>query len=651
MSGVGMVPTMVDTLGWTLLHFLWQGLLLWGLCALLMLILRPAAAAVRYWAGMAILALMGAAPILTFVTLMGTADAATSGPGTSVQVVAGAVGAWSSLAPWVETISPWTVAAWLIGVFLQSSRLALECMRIRRVALRGVAPLAPDWQRIADHLRASLGVRQAVGIMTSAGVAVPMVIGWFRPLILIPPSALLGLTPRQLELIISHELAHVKRLDYAMNGLQILVETLLFYHPGVRAVSTRIREEREHCCDDIVVSLSGDRLGYARALTEVAGLRCSAGMQIAVAATGGRLMGRVRRLVVLPGPQRGAAYWMTGLVVVAALAAGSMRHLPDLGGVLPVDIPAAEHVAVLVAPASAPVPDMVPAAVTDTLPVAAPVAVEVLSAEKAPVAPYPVSAPDDGQARTAISAAASVTAAAPVPTVDSVPVTDPVPASAPVPATAPVPAAVPVPAVAPAAVPAATPAARRPVASAPRAVRPSAEGRVPPPPPPSAPQDAPDGEAPAAPPSPVAEAPPASGRSMAATPAEPEISGGDLLQSVMPEYPRRARLKGIGGFVRLRFVVDERGRVDDIDVLASRQGRYFERVVRKALKRWLFEPFTLDGAPIRRTVERRFDFGMELAAGLRLAAVEPCQKITGTRICRSLRDYEDLPVSVVGTTP
>jgi TonB family protein len=680
-----MLPTIVDTLGWTLLHFLWQGLILWGLCALLMLILRPAAAAVRYWVGMVVLATMGAAPILTFVTLMDAADIVPIGTSTSLHAVAGAVGGWSSLAGWVETILPWTVAAWVIGVFLQSSRLALECLRIRRVALRSIAPLAPDWQRIADHLRASLGVRQAVGIMTSAGVAVPMVVGWVRPLILIPPSAMLGLTARQLELIISHELAHVKRLDYALNGLQILVETLLFYHPGVRAVSSWIREEREHCCDDIVVRLSGDRLGYARALTEVAGLRCSAGMQVAVAATGGRLLGRVRRLVAMPGPQRGSAYWMTGLVIVAVLAAGSMRQLSILDGTVAV-MPAARK-----APAHAPAVAGSAAFPSST------VAIEYPARMSPSLPATPAASDTSGPSRTSARRAA-----APAPDVPAVPVTDAAPPPEPVSASggdaqaASEIASGPAPSSADAAIgprrgggssptaaqmrdadrlsslapgaemelqparpinaadlllvmaPSAPVAAAAPVrpAAAPRS------GAVPTPMPPATDVSAPPAAVPQDSIPQLRAAPVAAPQKIVLPlPPAPVVSGGELLEYIAPDYPRRARVKGIEGSVRVRYAVDKRGRVSDIRVLSSRQGRYFERAVREALQHWRYQPFAIDGEPIRRMVERSFDFGLAQPQPQAVAWTGPCQKVTGTRICRSERGYEDLALTVVGTTP
>jgi HEAT repeat protein len=133
-------------------------------------------------------------------------------------------------------------------------------------------------------------------LLESALVRVPTVIGWLRPFILLPVGALTGLTTRQLEAIIAHELAHIRRHDYLINLLQAVVETLLFYHPAVWWVSRRIRQEREHCCDDLAVAVCGDPLIYARALLEMEQLR-AAGPQLAMAANGGLLMNRIQRLV------------------------------------------------------------------------------------------------------------------------------------------------------------------------------------------------------------------------------------------------------------------------------------------------------------------------------------------------------------------
>ena len=124
---------------------------------------------------------------------------------------------------------------------------------------------------------------------------VPTVIGWLRPVVLLPAATLTGLSTEQMEMILAHELAHVRRNDFFVNLMQAVVETLLFYHPAVWWISHRIRVEREHCCDDVAVSVSGKPLVYARALTRLEELRVE-DAQAFVAANGGSLIGRIRRL-------------------------------------------------------------------------------------------------------------------------------------------------------------------------------------------------------------------------------------------------------------------------------------------------------------------------------------------------------------------
>src|SRR5207237_4946041 len=111
-----------------------------------------------------------------------------------------------------------------------------------------------------------LGLPAAAHVVESALVDVPTVVGWLRPAILLPIAALASLSPEQVEAILAHELAHIRRHDYAVNVLQTFAETLLFYHPAVWWVSKRIRVEREHCCDDVAVAVCGDAVCYAEAL-------------------------------------------------------------------------------------------------------------------------------------------------------------------------------------------------------------------------------------------------------------------------------------------------------------------------------------------------------------------------------------------------
>jgi len=158
-------------------------------------------------------------------------------------------------------------------------------------------------------------------LLASALIAVPAVIGWWRPVILIPVSVLNGggLTPLQLDALLAHELAHVRRHDYFVNLLQLVIEVLLFYHPAVWWVSARVRQEREHCCDDLAVAACGDARLYATALLTMEQLRLAA--PLAVAASGGSLIGRVRRLALRPA---GATFprWLAGVVGVGLALAG-----------------------------------------------------------------------------------------------------------------------------------------------------------------------------------------------------------------------------------------------------------------------------------------------------------------------------------------
>ena len=146
-----------------------------------------------------------------------------------------------------------------------------------------------------ECLMARLQMSRPVRLYMSAIADVPTVIGWIRPCILLPVSAITGLVEAQLRAILAHELAHIRRYDYLVNLLQNAIETLLFYHPAVWWVSLTIRRERENCCDDIAVEVCGDVMLYANALAQLEELRGSI-PEPALAATGGDLVARILRL-------------------------------------------------------------------------------------------------------------------------------------------------------------------------------------------------------------------------------------------------------------------------------------------------------------------------------------------------------------------
>jgi soluble lytic murein transglycosylase-like protein len=182
-----------------------------------------------------------------------------------------------------------------VGTSLMTLRLLLGLRTLRRmVASATLASAHWQWQLALLAQRARL--RQRVQLFVSQHVDAPVVLGWLRPVILLPLSALTSLPPLYLQALLAHELGHVRRLDYLVNVVQSCVEALLFYHPAVHWVSRCMRAEREHCCDDIAIELTGEPLCYARALAEMETLRARL-PEPALAANGGTLMLRIERIL------------------------------------------------------------------------------------------------------------------------------------------------------------------------------------------------------------------------------------------------------------------------------------------------------------------------------------------------------------------
>jgi hypothetical protein len=169
-----------------------------------------------------------------------------------------------------------------------------------------------------------MGLERVVRYCECERLEAPVVLGWFRPVVLLPIKALTGLNEEQIEAVIAHELAHIRRLDCFVNLFQIAAETLLFYHPAVWRVSQRIRAEREHCCDDEAIAICGDAVNYARALTLMEEWRTAPALLMA--ANRSPLAERVLRLLGLNGATgrtRMAGLGMSFVCLAGALLAGN----------------------------------------------------------------------------------------------------------------------------------------------------------------------------------------------------------------------------------------------------------------------------------------------------------------------------------------
>jgi beta-lactamase regulating signal transducer with metallopeptidase domain len=322
-------PNVMHFLGWTLLHFLWQGTAVAALAAVLLTLCRRASA--RYVLAVGALIVMLAAPVATFLflTSSGTSAPAKAFPVTESQytsaanLAARASYGFSRLSPSPSTL-PWLVEAWLLGVAFFSLRSAGGFLLLERERRKQSTTASTRVLEVCQTLQRRLGLNRAVRYCECAWLQAPAVIGWFRPIVLLPVTALTGLSEEQLQSIIVHELAHIQRLDPFVNVFQISVETLLFYHPAVWWLNKRIRAEREHCCDDVAVSLCGNPVEYARALTLMEEWRTAPAL--AMAANRGPLTERIFRVLGLKSIGTGTrGMGLTGglLCLTAALVAGN----------------------------------------------------------------------------------------------------------------------------------------------------------------------------------------------------------------------------------------------------------------------------------------------------------------------------------------
>ena len=371
----------LERLGWTLVHFLWQGTLVAALLAVELAVLRRASAQLRYLAGVTATALALLMPVMTFVALHPVAveratarrvavssPVATTAGGSGLMVSTGPSGAIAAgrgkapaaratpvnsklpqrkigtvgeqnrlaLAARLRTVLPWCGLGWMLGVVGLSVRLMVSWTQAQRLCRRGTRALDVRWQARLEFLVQRMGVRRVVRLLESTVAEVPAVIGALRPVILLPVGMLTRLSTAQVEMILAHELAHIRRQDYLVNLGLTLFETLGFYHPATWWIAARVREEREHACDDLAVQATGDdRVGYARALATLEEMRVPAGSVALAVTSGGRgtLLARVRRLLgVVPErktPSGRNVGWLAGalaLLLTGALTLGSFQH-------------------------------------------------------------------------------------------------------------------------------------------------------------------------------------------------------------------------------------------------------------------------------------------------------------------------------------
>ncbi len=349
-------------LGWALIHFLWQGTLIALLLLFVLRVLRDRSANCRYVAGYVALVSMAVCLPATFfvqkeregetlpavdrlderdartqwetLTKLNPSDAGLEDHDTSGGLTA--VGSRLRFSQERHPWSVWVVAIWGTGVALLAlwrSMGFVGIVRMRRRAVRRAVP--EDIAILVDELRIRLGVGMKVLVRLSEKSVVPVVTGVLRPMILLPACAVTGMNRNRIEAVLAHELAHVRRHDYLLNVVQVMIETLLFYHPAIWWVGKRIRREREHCCDDLALEVCQDRRTYANALRGLAELAFAPKPGVAAVSDRKQLLPRLRRILGFhPDRDGGGGPWLAGgilalLIVAISLAGSAVAQQPD----------------------------------------------------------------------------------------------------------------------------------------------------------------------------------------------------------------------------------------------------------------------------------------------------------------------------------
>lgn len=349
-----------QTLGWTLIHSLWQSLAVFLILLSLRKLISHRFSHARYFLFLSGVAIIPLLSIITFSILY--SDSAPSSEslvtGHSISTaLPGTAGPPSSeeLLYIIQSYMPLFLSVWLLGAVIFSLRLAGGWWYIVNLK-RNSTPIGAPWIQRLNDLSYKLGIKQWVELASSASISSPIVFGYLKPIIIVPTSMLTGLTTEQIETIFLHELAHIKRHDYVINVIQTFIESIFFFNPFVWIISGWIRAEREHCCDDVVIAFHENRLHYAQALTRLEEVRTqNSWLPLPLSATKYHLLDRIKRIMEqsvkkYPARERfiplilflvglGCASWLTIQSPAENTSSDFITATSNLNAVLPDSLP------------------------------------------------------------------------------------------------------------------------------------------------------------------------------------------------------------------------------------------------------------------------------------------------------------------------
>ncbi len=298
---------LAEALGWTILHSFWQASIIGAVLWLILQVVRNTNAVQRYYFSLSALFAVLLVAVVTFFTIYqpDNQHLALALTEEANWVVLPAF--FADEKTWADYLdiginlasaySPQISLVWLLGVVFLSIRFIINLLYIHQLKTYKTKPASMEWEARLKAIAEKVKTNRQIKLIESALVAVPTVVGWLKPVILFPLGMFASLPPHEIESILAHELAHIRRNDFITNILQSMIEILFFYHPAVWFIAKHIENERENCCDDIAVAAIGNSLTYIKALTNLATMKMN-NLTPALAITGknGGLLQRISRI-------------------------------------------------------------------------------------------------------------------------------------------------------------------------------------------------------------------------------------------------------------------------------------------------------------------------------------------------------------------
>jgi beta-lactamase regulating signal transducer with metallopeptidase domain len=300
---------LIQAFGWALLHSFWQAFFIFACLRLVLFLWPQASSSIKYnlsylsltgifcwflatlWQQIEIVQKVHQAALLMIET-------GVRRPSFEVPAIYHSQTELTGIFPNLETWFPVLIVIYIAGVGVMTIKLVMDLVQLQQIRKNQVSPIDPAWEKYLQKLATQLSISRKVSLLISQHIQVPVMIGFLKPVILLPVTMFNNLTAEQLEAILLHELAHIKRNDYLLNIFQSIIETILFFNPFIWWISKNIRLEREHCCDDLVIAGKVQPLHYAKALVALEEYRLTVNaLAMAAANDKQHLFHRIKRIM------------------------------------------------------------------------------------------------------------------------------------------------------------------------------------------------------------------------------------------------------------------------------------------------------------------------------------------------------------------